>query len=133
MAAPNSIFADLTAYIDRVAKLLRLDAALLSIETKENLSSAGISIALIFGALMIASLGIIILLFANVLLLIQLGLAPSLAALLVAASLFVIATALATVAIQPLKKWSLMPRRAFAQFTCNLHALQASLRNDTLS
>ena len=70
MAAGTSIFADLSGYVDRVAKLVRLDATLLSIETKENLSSIGISLALLFGALMIASLGVIVLLFAAVLLLI---------------------------------------------------------------
>ena len=83
MAAATSIFADLSGYVDRVAKLVRLDATLLSIETKEKLFSVGIAVALLFGALVIASLGLIVLLFAAVLFLIQLGLAPSLAALLV--------------------------------------------------
>ena len=132
MAAGTSIFADLSGYVDRVAKLVRLDATLLSIETKENLSSIGISLALLFGALMIASLGVIVLLFAAVLLLIQLGLAPSLASLLVAVALFAIAGILTFLGIERLKNWSLTPRRSLAQFTNNLQALRASLRNDTI-
>jgi hypothetical protein len=51
VAAATSIFADLSGYVDRVAKLVRLDATLLSIETKENLFSVGIALALLFGAL----------------------------------------------------------------------------------
>jgi uncharacterized membrane protein YqjE len=132
VAAGTSIFADLSGYVDRVVKLVRLDATLLSIETKENLSSIGISLALLFGALVIASLGLIVLLFAAVLLLIQLGLAPSLAALLVSVALFAIASILAFAGIERLKNWSFTPRRALAQFTNNLQALRASLRNDTI-
>jgi hypothetical protein len=132
VAAGTSIFADLSGYVDRVAKLVRLDATLLSIETKGNLSSVGISLALLFGALVIASLGLIVLLFAGVLFLIQLGLAPSLAALVVAVALFAIAGILAFVGIHRLKSWSLTPRRTWAQFTNNLQALRASLRNDTI-
>jgi hypothetical protein len=132
VAAGTSIFADLSGYVDRVAKLVRLDATLLSIETKENLSSIGISLALLFGALVIASLGLIVLLFAAVLLLIQLGLAPSLSALLVSVALFAIAAILAFVGIKRLKSWSFTPRRTLAQFTNNLQALRASLRNDTI-
>ena len=132
MAAATSIFADLSGYVDRVTKLVRLDATLLSIETKENLFSVGIALALLFGALVIASLGLIVLLFAAVLVLIQLGLAPSLAALLVAVALFAIAGILAFVGIERLKSWSLTPRRTLAQFTNNLQALRASLRNDTI-
>ena len=70
MASGTSIFSDLTGYVDRVAKLVQLDAALLSIETKENLSSVGISVAFLVGALATAILGLLILLFAAVLLLI---------------------------------------------------------------
>jgi hypothetical protein len=133
VAAETSMFADLSGYVDRVAKLVRLDATLLSIETKENLFSVGIALALLFGALVIASLGLIVLLLAAVLFLIQLGLAPSLAALLVAVALFAIAGILGFVGIERLKSWSLTPRRTLAQFTNNLQALRASLRNDTIS
>jgi hypothetical protein len=132
-AAGTSIFSDLSGYVDRVAKLVRLDATLLSIETKENFQSVAVSIGLLVGALATAFLGLVILLFAAVLLLIQLGLAPSLAALLVAVALFVVSGALAFVGIERLKSWSLTPRRTLAQFTSNLHALRASLRNEANS
>ena len=130
MPAETSIFSDLSGYVDRVTKLVRLDAALLSIETKQNLQSIGISIGLLVGALATAFLGLIILLFAAVLLLIQLGMAPSLAALLVAVALFVVSGGLAFVGIEQLKNLSLTPRRTLAQFTSNLKALRASLRNE---
>lgn len=133
MAAGTSIFSDLSGYVDRVAKLVRLDATLLSIETKENFQSVAVSIGLLVGALATAFLGLVILLFAAVLLLIQLGLAPSLAALLVAVALFAVSGALAFVGIERLKSWSLTPRRTLAQFTSNLHALRASLRNEANS
>jgi hypothetical protein len=133
MAAGTSIFSDLSGYVDRVAKLVRLDATLLSIETKENLQSVGVSIGLLMGALATAFLGLVILLFAAVLLLIQLGLAPSLAALLVAVALFGVSGALAFVGIERLKSLSLTPRRTLAQFISNLHALRASLRNEANS
>jgi Putative Actinobacterial Holin-X, holin superfamily III len=133
MAAGTSIFSDLSGYVDRVAKLVRLDATLLSIETKENFQSVAVSIGLLVGALATAFLGLVILLFAAVLLLIQLGLAPSLAALLGAVALFVVSGALAFFGIERLKGWSLTPRRTLAQFTSNLHALRASLRNEANS
>jgi len=133
MPAQNSIFSDVSGYADRVAKLLRLDAVLLSIETKENLQSVAISIVLLIGALATAFLGLIILIFAAVLLLIQLGLAPSLAALLVAVALFLISGGLALVGIERLKSWTLTPRRTLAQFTTNLKALRASLSNEANS
>ena len=133
MTAAGSIFSDLSGYVERVAKLVRLDATLLSIETKENLQSIAISIGLLVAALAMASLGLIILLFAAVLLLVQLGLAPSLAALIVAVVLFVAAGILVFLGIERLKSWSLTPRRTLAQFNNNLQALQASLRNDANS
>jgi uncharacterized membrane protein len=130
MAAGASIFSDLNGYVDRVAKLVRLDAALLSVETKENLQSVAVSIGFLAGALAVAFLGLIILLFAAVLFLIQLGLAPSLAALLVAVALLGVSGALAFVGIERLKGWSLTPRRTLAQFNSNVTALRASLRNE---
>ncbi len=130
MPAGASLFSDLSGYVDRVAKLVRLDAALLSVETKENLQSVAVSIGFLIGAFATAFLGLVILLFAAVLLLIQLGLAPSLAALLVAVALFCISGALAFVGIDRLKNWSLTPRRALAQFTSNITALRASLRHE---
>jgi hypothetical protein len=130
MAAQASIISDLTGYVDRVAKLLRLDAALLSIETKEKLRSIAISIGLLLGAAGVAFLGLVVLLFAVVSLLIELGLAPSLAALLVGVVLLLAAGGLAFVGIQRLKGWSLTPRRTLNQFTNNLHALRASLRDE---
>jgi len=130
MAAGTSIFSDLSGYVDRVAKLIRLDATLLSIETKENLQLVAVSLGLLLGAFATAFLGLVILLFAAVLLLIQLGLAPCLSALLVAVALFVVSGALAFVGIERLKSWSWTPHRTLAQFTSNLNALRASI-NDT--
>jgi predicted anti-sigma-YlaC factor YlaD len=132
MAAGTSIFSDLSGYVDRVAELIRLDATLLSIETKKNLQLVAVSIGLLAAALATAFLGLVILLFAAVLLLVQLGLAPSLSALIVAVALFVVSGALAFVGIARLKSWSLTPRRTLAQFTSNLQALRASL-NETNS
>lgn len=133
MAAETSIFSDLSGYVDRVAKLARLDAALLSIETKQNLQSVGASVAFLMGALATAFLGLVILLFAAVLFLIQLGLGPSLAALLVAVALFIVSGALAFIGIERLKGWSLTPRRTLSQFTSNIQALRASMRNEANS
>ena len=133
MAAGASIFSDLSGYVDRVAKLIRLDAALLSLETKASLQSVAVSLGILLGALTTAFLGVVILLFAAVLLLIQLGLAPGLAAFLVAVALFGVSGALAFVGIERLKSWSLTPRRTLAQFTSNLQALRASLRNEANS
>lgn len=131
MAAEASLFSDISGYVDRVATLVRLDAALLSIETKQNLRSVSVSLALLLGALATGFLGLVIVLFAVVLYLIQLGIAPSLSALLVAVALFVVSAALAFVGMERLKSWSLKPRRALAQFTSNLEALRASLRNES--
>jgi hypothetical protein len=133
MATENSIFSDLSGYVDRVTKLARLDAALLTLETKQNLQSVAVSIGLLAGAIAIAFLGLIILLVAAVLLLIQLGMAPSLAALTVAIALFAISGILAFTGIERLKVWSLTPRRTLAQFTNNIQALRMSLRNETNS
>ena len=133
MGDSSSIFSDLSGYADRVAKLVQLDAALLSIETKENLQSVAISVVLVIGALATAFLGLVILLFAAVLFLIQLGLAPSFAALLAAVATFFVAGALAIIGIERLKSWTLTPRRTLAQFTSNLEALRASLRNEANS
>jgi hypothetical protein len=133
MAAGTSVSSDLSGYVERVAKLVQLDAALLSIETKENLQSVGVSVGLLVAAIATAFLGLIILLFAAVLLLIQLGVAPSLAALLVAVALFVVSAILAFFGVERLKGWSLTPRRTMAQFTRNLQTLRASLRNETNS
>ena len=69
MVAGTSVSSDLSGYVERVAKLVQLDAALLSIETKENLQSVGVSIGFLAGAVATAFLGLIILLFAAVLLL----------------------------------------------------------------
>ena len=133
MAATNSILSDLGGYVERVTKLVRLDAALLSIETKGNLQALAVTVGLLVAAAALAFLGVVVLLFAAVLLLVQLGLAPSLAALLVAVALFVITGVLAFVGIGRLKVWSLTPRRTLAQFSSNLNALRASVRNETNS
>ena len=133
MAAEPSIFSDLNGYVDRVAKLFRLDAALLSLETKQNLQAVAISIGLIAGAVAVAFLGLVILLFAAVLLLIQLGVAPSLAALIVAAALFAGSAALAFAGTERLKNSSLTPRRTLAQFTSNIQALRSSVRHEANS
>ena len=131
MATQASIFSDLSGYVDRVAKLVRLDAALLSIETKASLRTVGVSVGLFAAAAAFAFLGLVVLLFAAVLLLIQLGVTPSLAALLVAVALFAIAGILASSGVEKLKSWTLTPRRTLAQITRNLEALQASLRHET--
>jgi len=131
MAAGASLFSDLSEYVDRVARLARLDAALLSVETKEKLQSIAVALGLFAGAIAAGFLGVVILLFAAVLLLIQLGLAPSLSALIVAVVLLAVGAILAFVGNRRLKHWSLTPRRTLAQFTSNLQALRASLRNDT--
>lgn len=133
MSAETSVFSDLSGYVDRVSKLMRLDAALLTVETKENLQSVAVSIGFLLGAMAAAFLGLVILLFAAVLLLIQLGVAPSLSAFLLAVMLFVVSGGLAWVGIERLKSWSLTPRRTVAQFTSNLHALRESLRNEANS
>ncbi len=133
MAAESSILSNLSGYIDRVAKLARLDATLLSIETKQNLMIVGITLGLFVAALATGFLGLVILAIAVVFLLIQLGMTPALSALLVAVALFCIAAALVFIGIERLKGWSLMPRRTLAQFTSNLQALRTSLRHDTNS
>ena len=130
MAFENSLFSDLSGYVDRVGKLIRLDAALLTVETKANLQSAAVSVGLLAGAVGAAFLGLVILLFAAVMLFIQLGLSPALAALLVSIVLFAVSVVLALVGIQRLKIWTLTPRRTLAQFTSNLQALRASLGNE---
>ena len=88
MAVEGPVFSDLSGYVNRVAKLLRLDAALLRIETKENLQAAVIAVGLLAAALAVAFLGAVILLFAIVMLLIQLGLSATLAAFAVACRAF---------------------------------------------
>lgn len=131
MGAQSSIFSDLSGYVERVAKLVKLDVALLSIETKASLQSIAISLGMMAAAAAFALLGLIVLLFAAVLLLIQLGVAPSLAALIVAVVLFVAAGALIFIGLGRLKTWTLTPRRTIAQFSNNLEALRASLQHDT--
>jgi Putative Actinobacterial Holin-X, holin superfamily III len=74
MDGEKPVLSDLSGYVNRVAKLLRLDATLLAIETKQNLQSVGISVGLIVAALAVSFLGVVVLLLAIVLLLIQLGL-----------------------------------------------------------
>lgn len=125
-----SVVSDLSGYVSRVAKLLRLDAALLSIETREKLVSIAGTLELMVGALAVAFLGFFILLFAIVLLLIQLGLDPALAALLVAVVLFAAAGAMVFVSLQRLKAWTLVPRRTLMQFRTNIEALRASLDHE---
>src|SRR5665213_1172242 len=44
MAAGTSAFSNLSGYVGRVAKLLRLDAALLAVETRRNLQSVAVSL-----------------------------------------------------------------------------------------
>ena len=104
----------MSGYVDRVAKLVRLDATLLSIETKENLFSVGIALALLFGALVIASLGLIVLLFAAVLVLIQLGLDAKPSRSFGGGRTICDRRDLAFVGIERLKSWSLTPRRTLA-------------------
>jgi hypothetical protein len=130
MALESPVFSDLRGYVNRVAKLLRLDAALLTIETKENLQAVVIAVGLLATALAVALLGLVILLIAIVMLLIQLGLSAALAAFLVAIALFVVAGVLIFVGVQRLRSWSLTPRRTLAQFHANLDALRASLHHE---
>jgi hypothetical protein len=130
MAAQTSVIADLGGYVNRAAKLLRLDATLLSIETKQNLTAIALALGLLLAALAFAFLGLTILLFAVVLILIQFGLSPALAALLVAAALFVAAGLMVLVGLQRLKGWSPMPRRTLIQFQANIEALRASFHHE---
>ena len=123
------MFSDLSGYVNRVAKLFRLDAALLTIETKENLQAAVLAVGLLAAALAVGFLGVVILLFAIVMLLIQLGLSATLAAFLVAVALFGVAGLLVLTGIQRLKSWSLTPHRTLAQFHTNLETLRASLNH----
>ena len=130
MAEEPSVVSDFSGYVNRVTKLLRLDAALLSIETKQNLLSMAIMLALMAGAGAVAFIGVVILVFAIILLLIQLGMSPALAAFFVALALFAGAGAMAFLALQRLKVWTLMPRRTLSQFRANIEALRASLQNE---
>jgi hypothetical protein len=130
MNAATSVFSDVSGYVNRVAKLLRLDAALLTIETKQNLQSAAVSVGLIAAAFGIAFLGLVILLVAVVLLLVQLGLSATLSAFLVAVVLFAAAGLLVFTASQRLKGWTLKPHRTLAQFQTNLEVLRASLYHE---
>lgn len=130
MAAETPVLSDLSGYVNRVAKLLRLDAALLAIETKQNLQAVAVSLGLLAAALVVASLGVIILLFAIVLLLVQFGLSPALAALLVAVVLFASAGSMALLGLQRLKSSTLKPHRTLAQFQTNIEALRASLNHE---
>jgi Putative Actinobacterial Holin-X, holin superfamily III len=127
MSVETSVISELNGYVNRVARLLRLDAALLAIETKQKLQSVAVSLGLLAAAAMVASLGVIILLFAIVLLLVQLGLSPALAAFLVAFVLFAAAGVLVFLGVQRLKSWTLKPHRTLAQFQTNIEALRASL------
>jgi Putative Actinobacterial Holin-X, holin superfamily III len=126
----TSIFRDLSGYADRVGKLFQLDAALLSIETKQNLWIAAISAALLASAAFTALFGAAFLLGAIVLFLIQLGVLPSVAALIVALVLFLVAGLLAFIGLARMKRWSLTPRRTLIQFRKNIEALRASLHNE---
>ena len=130
MGAETPVLSDLSGYVNRVAKLLRLDAALLAIETKQNLEVIAVALGLLATALIVASLGLIILLFALVLLLVQLGLSPTLAAFLVAMVLFAVAGLMAFLGIQRMKSWTLKPHRTLAQFQTNIEALRASLTHE---
>ena len=127
--AAQTVLSDLSGYINRVAALLRLDAALLAIETKQNLLSVAVALGFLAVALAVAFLGVVILLFAIVLLVIQLGLSPALAAFLVAVVLFAVAGLMVFLGVQRLKSWSLKPHRTLAQFQMNIEALRTSLHH----
>jgi hypothetical protein len=129
MATETPILQSLNGYMEGVSRLFQLDALLLSIETKENLRSIVVALAILAGALLAALLGLIVLTSAAVLWLVQLGVAPSLAALLVAVALFAIAGLLASAGMGRLKTWSLTPKRTWAQFTRNIETLKASFRH----
>jgi hypothetical protein len=130
MSDVNSLISDVRGYLDRVAKLVELDAALLAIETRANLRSVFLSAGFLLGALAMGFIGLVILFFGAILFLVELGLAPSVSALLVAAALFVASAIFSVVGVRRLKGWSPIPHRTLAQFGCNLRALRASLRNE---
>jgi len=130
MAAAGSILSDVSSYVDRAAKLLRLDAELLGIETKNNLQSVAVSISLFVAAAVVALLGLVALVFAAVLVLIELGMQPWLSAVIVAVVLFVIAGSLVLIGSARLRTWTLTPRRTLNQFRANIEALRASLRDE---
>ena len=50
MAGETPVLSDLSGYVNRVATLLRLDATLLAIETKQNLQSVAVSFGLLAAA-----------------------------------------------------------------------------------
>jgi len=130
MSAEAPIFSEVSGFVERVSKLFQLDAILLTIETKQNLRSILVSIAIFAAAAVAALLGVIVLLIAIVLFLIQLGIAPSLAALIVAVVLLVVAAVLAFTGLGRIKRWSLAPKRTISQFKRNIETLRASLSNE---
>jgi 4-hydroxybenzoate polyprenyltransferase len=130
MAGETPVLSDLSGYVNRVATLLRLDATLLAIETKQNLRSVAVSFGLLAAAVAAAFLGVVILLIAIVLLLIKLGLSAALAAFLVAIVLFGVAGLMILLGVQRLRNWTFKPHRTLAQFQSNVEALRASLHHE---
>lgn len=130
MAGETPVLSDLSGYVNRVATLLRLDATLLVIETKQSLQSVAVSFGLVAAAVAAASMGVVILLFAIVLLLIELGISATLAAFLVALVLFVVAGVMVFLGVRRLRGWTFTPHRTLAQFQSNIEALRASLHHE---
>jgi len=130
MVGETPVLSDLSGYVNRVATLLRLDATLLAIETKQNLQSVAVSFGLLAAAVAATFLGVVILLFAIVLLLIKLGVGAALAAFLVAIVLFAAAGLMVFVGVQRLRSWTIKPHRTLAQFQSNIEALRASMHHE---
>ena len=102
-----SLTQELSGCFEKVGKLFQLDAALLSIETKQNLWAVLVSALLLVGAGLAAMFGMAFLLSAIVLFIIQLGFAPSMSALVVAVALFLVAALLALIGLSRMRHWSL--------------------------
>ena len=124
------IFRELGDYVEKVGKLFRLDAALLSIETKQNLRAGAVALAMFASAAFAAVLGVIFLLEAAFLALLRLGVPPDLAAVAVAVAQFVIAALLGVLAASRMRRWNLTPQRTLTQFRKNIEALRAGFQNE---
>jgi Putative Actinobacterial Holin-X, holin superfamily III len=130
MSAETPVLSNLGGYVNRAAKLLRLDATLLVIETKQNLQSVAVTLGLLAAAMAVSFLGLVVLLFAIVLLLVHLGVGADLASLLVALLLFAASGLMVFLGVQRLRSSTFKPHRTMAQFQTNIEALRASLHHE---
>ena len=116
-------------FVDKLGKLVRLDCLLLGAEIREARRELVTAVSAVAVAAALGFFGLGVLLSAAVLFLIELGLRPSLAAIIVAAMVFVIAAACASSGMAKLKTWSLTPHRTLKQVREDIEALRASISN----